>query len=527
MSALNTAYRWLKKTLIRKEMLCLCLIAGLCMGLFAHGFMFANKIYNHDDLYYYDDLGNAGIQSGRYFLHFFWKLFSDMSTPWLNGILGVLFLCFASYFLCDAFELRQRWQILIISGLIQMYPTNVSIYCFMYQSHVFMLALMLAAMAPWLLKREKGWYRFPLAAAVIMMATGVYQVFLMYSIGLLILLVVFEVQKSVEKGEQNAGRLWGYAIWAAAAAIAGLVLYLVGLKLIQQVGGVQLNAYQGINETGKLTLSLIPGKIVQAYWKVWNFYLERIPDYVTGRMQIFRGSLAVMAIVCLAAGVIRCLFRKAYWQGLLILLCTLLLPLACYGISFMGDKIGIHMITLYPMILVLLIPVILLRTNNDEKRFSLRSLLAAGMLCLYMGYGFTSLILCNQAYYRHYMAFSRAEHMAARIASRIEKLPEYKPGIGIDIVGSLDETGSLFYREDYLVSRFLPFFGVRMATDYTWPYTLPNMLSAVIGLPVEWAGNVWSDDPAAVETVQNMPCYPQEGSIAIVNDVCIIKFSDN
>lgn len=495
------------------------------MGLFAHGFMFANKIYNHDDLEYYDDLGNVGVHSGRYFLHFFWKLFSDMSTPWLNGIWGVLFLCFSSFFLCDAFELRQRWQMLIISAVIQMNPINVSTYCYMFTAHVYMLALMLATMAPWLLKQEKGWYRFPLVALVVMMATGIYQVFLMYSIGLLILLVVFEVQKSVAKGEQNAGRLWGYAIWVAAAAIAGLVLYMVGLKLIQQVAGVQLNDYQGINETGKLTLSLIPGKIVQAYQKVLAFYLTDVPNYVNNRMWVFRGPLAVIAVAWLAVGVIRCLLRKAFWQALLTLLCALLLPLACYGINFMGDKIEIHMITLYPMILVLLIPVILLRTDNKEH-LSLRNLLAAGMLCLYMGYSFNCLILCNQAYYRHYMAFSRAEHLAARIAARIEELPEYERDCKIDVVGSLPETGSLFYNENYLIWRFQPFVGIRMESDYSWDYTFPNMLNAVIGLPVEWVGDEWADDPAAVEAVQQMPCYPQEGSIAFVNDVCIIKFSN-
>ena len=270
MNAVRAASVWLKKTLLRKELFCLCLIVGLSMGLFAHGFMFANKIYNHDDLTYYADLGNAGVDSGRYFLHFFWKLFSDLSTPWLNGLLGVLFLCGSAFFLCDSFDMRQRWQIIVVSALVQVYPTNVSIYCYMYQAHVFALGIMLATVVPWLLKYGYKWYRFLFAAFAAMMATGIYQVFLMYSIGLLILLVIFETEKAVRNGENCAGRLWGFAILAAGAAIMGLALYLAGMKFIQYVGNVQLNEYQGINEMGSLTLSLIPssdGTMAPSFWK--------------------------------------------------------------------------------------------------------------------------------------------------------------------------------------------------------------------------------------------------------------------
>ena len=525
MNGIRAGSNWLKTKLNGKELLCLCLIAGLCIGLLAHGFMFTNKIYNHDDLEYYADLGNAGLHSGRYFLHFFWKIFSDLSTPWLNGILGVLFICGSAFFICDAFGLRQRWQALIVTAVTQVYPANVSIYCYMYEAHIFMLGLMLASMVPWFVMRQKKWLGFILAAFAAMMTTGIYQVFIMYSVGLLILLVISENRKMLADGETAAGRLWGLAVRCAFAALAGVVLYIAGLKLIQIIGHIQLNDYQGINETGKLTLSLIPRKILEAYKTVWEFYIEDAPDYVNGRMHIFRSLLAVLAVISCFGVIICCLLRKAFLQALLVTVCVLLMPLACYGICFMGDQIVIHMITLYPMVLVLLTPVILISAEG-EKGCSLRKLAAAAMLCLYLGYGFFGVVLCNQAYYRHYMAFSRAEHLAGRIAMRIEQLPEYGPGKMVDIVGGLDGTGSLLYHEDYIVSRFLPFVGVRMAADYTWDYTLPNMLSSVIGLPVEHVGDTWHYTEEETKRIQDMPCYPQEGSIAYVNDVCIIKFSD-
>ena len=42
--------------LSRRQLLKFCLIAGMLLGMLAHGFMFANKIPNHDDLAQYADL---------------------------------------------------------------------------------------------------------------------------------------------------------------------------------------------------------------------------------------------------------------------------------------------------------------------------------------------------------------------------------------------------------------------------------------------------------------------------------------
>ena len=135
---LRVAWAWLGDEMSRRRLLRLCLIAGMLAGLFAHGFMFANKIPNHDDLYYDVDISGAGVESGRFALFFFWKLFSNLSAPWLNGILGVGFLSCAAALLSDAFGLRRRWQALSLTLIVVVFPENISLFCFMYEAHVFL-----------------------------------------------------------------------------------------------------------------------------------------------------------------------------------------------------------------------------------------------------------------------------------------------------------------------------------------------------------------------------------------------------
>lgn len=522
MNAIRAALKWLQKNLSRRELICLCLIAGLCVGMLAHGFMFANKIPNHDDLEHYADLGVVGVANGRYVLHLIWKLFSDLSVPWLNGIMGTLFLCGAAFFVCESFDVTQRWQALTATCLLQLYPVNVSTYCYMYEAHVFMLGVMLAAASVWVVHKQKGWLRFAVCALLIMLSTGIYQIYVMFAIGLLMLLVI----RRAAEGGHTAREDWGFAVCCAVSAIAGLVLYLIGLKLIQRFGSMALNSYQGIDQTGSLNLALIPQKIADSYEKVWEHFVSDVPDYITGRMRIFHTPLALLGAASLLLSAVGCIRRRAFAHAALVLVCALLLPLVCCGIYFMGDEIAIiHMITFYPMLLIHMLPLVLIRPE-EKVRLSVRSLAALAAMVLYLGYSFQCVILDNQAYYRHYLSFTRAQHTAERMARRIEELPEYQPGTKVAVAGYMNAEQSLVYFEYDVASRFLPFVGMRMELDYFWDYCLPNLLSRVIGLPVTGAGDDWVPTDEQEAAIVAMPCYPEPGSIAFVDDVCVVKLSD-
>ena len=245
---LRVAWAWLGDEMSRRRLLRLCLIAGMLAGLFAHGFMFANKIPNHDDLYYDVDISGAGVESGRFALFFFWKLFSNLSAPWLNGILGVGFLSCAAALLSDAFGLRRRWQALSLTLIVVVFPENISLFCFMYEAHVFALGVMFAALAAWLVPRGRfGWLW---AVVVVVLATGIYQVYLLLATGLMVIAILREVSVG--------GHAWKLTVRCAAAALAGLVLYMLAAKLALRLTGSALNQYQGIDKMGSLDVSAIP-----------------------------------------------------------------------------------------------------------------------------------------------------------------------------------------------------------------------------------------------------------------------------
>lgn len=488
---LRAAETWLGAELDRRRLLRLCLIAGMLAGLFAHGFMFANKIPNHDDLYYDVDIAGVGIESGRFALYFFWKLFSNLSTPWLNGILGVGCLSGAALLLADAFGLRRRWQVLSLTLIVVIFPENISLFCFMYEAHVFALGVLLAALAAWLALRGRfGWLW---AVAAVVLATGIYQVYLLLATGLMVIAIVREVSRG--------GQAWKLTLRCAAAALAGLLLYLLAAKLALRLTGSVLNQYQGMDKMGSLDISAIPQKLAQAYGTVWDYFIGDVPIYFTKLMRLAQGALA---LGCLA-----------------------ILPVLAAGIYFMGDDIVIHSLVLYPLLLLLLAPALLIPGLLENlPRPAPRRALTVVLATACAVYGLWGAVLSNQAYYKLYLAYTRGEHFANRLALRIEQAEGYVPGMTVALYGYVNgyTPEGLIYFEPDDTYRFTPMSGMNTELDYINFLSMPKLLPRMIGLPVEvtttW--QPWTEEEAAA--LAAMPSYPREGSVGMVGDVCVVKF---
>lgn len=524
MKIVQRAADWLNITLSRRALLKLCLISGMIVGLFAHGFMFANKLPNHDDLHWYNDFSVDALILGRYVLYFFWKLFSNLSTPWFNGLLGILFLSLASFFLCDAFDVRKAWRALGVVCIMLAFPVNASIFGFMFEAHLKMLGILSACCVPWAIRRLKGGWFW--AAGFAFLATGIYQVYIMLAIGLLILLVMRRAVCSALEGKPGR-QVWGFALACAGAAIAGLVVYIAGNWAMTHLGGVEMRSYQGLDQMGSLDIARLPEKIMGAYETVWDYFYADMPVYTTKLMQVAQWVLVGAGNVSVAVAVIGCFRAGRFAHAGLLLICAALLPLAAAGIYFMGDSIERHQITLYPLIILLLLPLLCVDgfAAGLPPLPDLRRICAAALLVACLMYGLFFSMLSNQAYYRMHLAFTRAENFGNRLATRIESMEGYHSGMRLATSGYLSQEEPLIYYEYDLVNRFQPFLGVRNEFDYYWYDTGLWMLTRIVGLPMtpEYAWQPQTQQEQ--ELLESMPCYPAEGSIVFIGDLCLVKFS--
>ena len=137
------------------------------LGMVTHGFAFANLNLSHDSLSEFcaEDAVRWKIQLGRFVSPVVWKITGQsIVSPWLTGLLALLFVSCAVYFTVRFFDVHRFNDVFLISGI---YVTNISIIsCIATYSHDLtadMLAMMLASVSAfsWKMKcvcNSRYWY---------------------------------------------------------------------------------------------------------------------------------------------------------------------------------------------------------------------------------------------------------------------------------------------------------------------------------------------------------------------------------
>lgn len=121
------------------------------LGMVTHGFAFANLNLSHDSLSEFcaEDAVRWRIQLGRFVSPVVWKITGQsIVSPWLTGLLALLFISCAVYFTVRLFDVHRLIEIFLVSGI---YATNISVIsCIATYSHDLtadMLAMMLASLS--------------------------------------------------------------------------------------------------------------------------------------------------------------------------------------------------------------------------------------------------------------------------------------------------------------------------------------------------------------------------------------------
>lgn len=116
------------------------LIATWVAGLLAHMFVFTNKLINQDELVYLFKKGET-IKSGRWMLELTSIIFPDVSMPWIYGVISLALISVAICLVVRIFNIRSRLLQILLAGIMVSFPAQDSIFCFMFTSAPYALAL--------------------------------------------------------------------------------------------------------------------------------------------------------------------------------------------------------------------------------------------------------------------------------------------------------------------------------------------------------------------------------------------------
>ena len=125
----------------------------------------------------------------------------------------------------------------------------------------------------------------------------------------------------------------------------------------------------------------------------------------------------------------------------------------------------------------------------------------------------------NENYMVLYHTNRQTENYAASMATRIRMTPGYRQDLTLAFIGE-DITDTTFSNEVYRKSAY-HYGGYTDNSNYK--KALKSYMWNYLGYHQPEASSARIAEIAATETVENMPCYPDDGSIRVIGDCIVVK----
>ena len=492
------------------------------LGLAAHAYCFLNLTISHDSLRAFYITGKWPKASmGRIFYNVYITLTrGKIVLPWLIGVLSLLWISIAVYIIVRSLEIENGIYVLMVAGIC---VTNPSVYAtaatYLHDLDANSFTLLLAVSAAYLWYRGtqssekiRTWIYFGMGALLLTIALGIYQSYISVTITLMMLISLNELLKGKRHTEVFCQGIFGIMMLGASS-----VVYLFVVKLFSTVTGIVIlenDSYNGLGNMSQAFSGNIIGKIGDTYLSFFNAFKNMILVSDTAFFMLAVHGFLILCIFCLLFLEI----KKLEWKSkVLFVTLLILMPFGMNISSFLSNGMY-HVLMQYAVWFVYLAS--LLFAYRISKKAAVNELLKKGL--------FLTVIFCisltvmeniqtsNTVYVKKRLEYEAALSYMTRVLERMEEQEDYIPG----------ETPVVFIGE-YAVGNPIPGFekyetitGVEYHGPITFYDTYKDYFKYVLGRPISLmdAETVQND-----ERVLNMPIYPKDGSIAMIDGVLIVK----
>ncbi len=481
--------------------------SAMAAGLLAHMFVFTNLLPNHDGVAYFLSKGGTA-DSGRWGLNLLSLLFPDYHLSWLYGILSLLLISVAACVVVRLFDFKSRAAQLLLPALITVFPSLTAIFCYIFTSSCYAVSFLLAVLAAWAARRggRKGWLASPL---LLMLALSIYQGFISLTGGLLLLLLV----KDILDGELEAGAILKRGLAYLAVLLVGMVLYGVSIRVSLRLMGTELNFYS--NDAMWMGPGLKKGLALAYYWFVYNL-TSRYNMIVVSKLQRLLYALCMLTgLTGLAANQLR---TRDWKKTLLLLLCLFLLPLCICCMYVVVGSWTVHTIVLYGYVCLYVLAFLALeqlpgRIKKAGKDLVLLSLTAAVAI---------NICYANRCYLVLDLKVENAFAQSSILLAQVRSLPGYRGDMKLAIYPYNGQDSKAVRALDEADEGFV---GVRYGPVDSGE-SEENFLRYFLGAEMEVLPSEEVEVLARDARTADMPCYPDEGSIRILDDVVFVKVQE-
>ena len=514
----------------KRECLKRILICSYCFGIAAHGIMMFNKISWHDDLDHVGMLSFQGvIMLGRWFRAVLASVVAlltngtNLSLPLFHGLLSLFFIALSAYVLIQTFNIENDWLQYMLCGLLVTYPVVTSTFAYMFTAPYYYFALFLAVYAVYFELSRNNTVSFAVSTVCICLSLGIYQAYFPVAVSCFTIIIIIGI---VDDSLDSIKTIFLQGIRYVLICACGLAEYYIIWKVFLKLFRVPASDYQrlsSIGESGIINYIKGIGKAYLSFFQVLNYFASN--NAYSDLFPLRGARLLEWTVIVICAGIslvlIIRMIRQDIYKGLLLACLIGLLPL-CFNLMFLMSSTSpvahVHTVMLYAgtmlyVYCIWLIQYIVrgkLELSCDVYRVSVVIMSLLVIMNLYFA---------NACYLKAEIFQERTLSEITGLVTRIKSVEQYddKMPVAIVMTGDIDSTRT----EPYIFAdlNIIPY-DDWLTNPFIMDRNMLNNLSIWCGFSPEY---VDSGRFADTKEVQEMPCYPDDGSIRIIDNTVVVK----
>ena len=491
--------------------------SSIVFGLVTHLHIFSINYIFHDSV----DINTLGVSytSGRWSLGLLEEAANRFAgvyqLPFINGFISLLFIALVAMMFVNALEIKSITSAAFVGMISVAFPVVAAQFAFMFTATAYFFSMLISVFSVFLFYKKPNLLTFLLGSVLLCFAMGIYQAYFSLAVSFALVLMLAEGLRSYV----NLSTLIRKCFLFLLMLLLGLLLYLAVNNVFLSIKAVELSNYQGLDKMGNIDMTALPKAIKQAYKdQISCIWLGVISS------EFERNLTRIISIIgtLLFANLLRKEFPVS--KKLFLVLLFILLPLAFNLVYPMSPSTmaGVHALMRFALVFTYILPVVFIELLPAEANQTLIrraiSTLMAIMLWL------APIVFCykdNTAYLNAELVEEQAEAYYGSLVTRIRSVEGYNDDFPIAYIG--------FGITDSTLTK-LPTFG--NIYTYVLSFSLQEMVTTdrwqdFCAVHLGWSPKEVDDvyEYAQMSEVLEMPCYPDDGSIRVINDVVVVKFS--
>lgn len=488
----------------------------LMIGILCHGFMFFNKIPNHDDAVAISSKGTTVIL-GRWFLDLTSVFSGAFSIPLFIGIFSLTMIIFSAFLVCKVLDIEAPKRIFAVGALMICFPAVAGTFAFMFTSDSYFFALFLSCAGIWFsvklpikIKMFGEGTNYIISIILFALTLGLYQAYFSVAVTLSIAYGMLLFLRN------PLNRFFKEFLKLLIVLALGMLLYLIINYLV-----LTYTNNRFVETSVSDVIVTAPHAFIMSYKNLFSLFSKDLAGLSYGKLIQLSWIMSAVAIVWIFVW----LSVKRRKHILIVATFLLMIPISINFMRFFMNAREMDALIMYAYVVFFIIPISLL--GEYEKcvedmliySFKLKMLRTIYVLIIFsLVWQYT--IQSNRFYLGMYLMKSEAISYYTTMITQIKSVSGYTSDLPVCLIGTNSQDQSL--------SKFNPFTadirGKLSLNDFISMYSRQSFIAIYCGYSPTWYQEI--DEMNELPEVQKMPCYPDDGSIKILNHIIVVKLEE-